>query len=401
MNLYVPDNVDESPGVIVTLHSCGNPYESDSLNYVQSSADEHGFIVIQPTNGAPDCWTSDAGQAGEKPDILKMVTYVLENHGADPNRVYAMGASSGACMTLALMATHPDVFKAGIVLAGVPYGAWRQGGNCSVCNQPASPMSEDAWGNIVRQNAPANYAGPWPRIQLWHGSSDTTLNFGWMAESAKQWKNIHGLTGDGSAATGPAGWSRVEYQKDGAVVLQINTGAGKGHYLRDEIPAAEYVKFFELDVDPPPVDPGGDTSGEAVTSGGDDTSGNESADVTETTTPTAPTSSNSTETTSAPSTSAPVTPPPVSDPGTPPGAPNPTPITPAPPASSSAPAGTDPAPTTSPTGTDTAPVQSADNGGDAGCQCELGVSHRPTRTWIGVLLAGVAALITRRARRSK
>src|SRR5690606_24274583 len=89
MNLYVPDNVDESPGVIVTLHSCGNPYESDSLNYVQSSADEHGFIVIQPTNGAPDCWTSDAGQAGEKPDILKMVTYVLENHGADPNRVYA------------------------------------------------------------------------------------------------------------------------------------------------------------------------------------------------------------------------------------------------------------------------------------------------------------------------
>src|SRR5690606_18287122 len=55
MNLYVPDNVDESPGVVVTLHSCGNPYESDSLNYIQSSADEHGFIVIQPTNGAPDC----------------------------------------------------------------------------------------------------------------------------------------------------------------------------------------------------------------------------------------------------------------------------------------------------------------------------------------------------------
>src|SRR5690606_32910521 len=129
MNLYVPDDVDASPGVVVALHSCGNQYEGDSRNYVQSSADEYGFIIIQPTNGAPDCWTADAGQDGEKPDIVNMVQYVLENHGADPNRVFAVGASSGACMTLALLATRPDLFAGGTALAGVPYGAWRQGGS--------------------------------------------------------------------------------------------------------------------------------------------------------------------------------------------------------------------------------------------------------------------------------
>jgi poly(3-hydroxybutyrate) depolymerase len=47
MNLYVPDTLDPSPGIVVALHSCGNEYESDSRNYVQTSADEYGFIIIQ------------------------------------------------------------------------------------------------------------------------------------------------------------------------------------------------------------------------------------------------------------------------------------------------------------------------------------------------------------------
>ena len=255
MNLYVPDSVEESPGVVVALHSCGNPYEGDSRNYVQSSADQYGFIIIQPTNGPADCWTANAGQDGEKPDIVRMVDHVIDNHNADAGRVFAVGASSGACMTLALLATHPDVFAAGSALAAVPYGAWTGGANCAQCSQQPSMMSEADWGNIVRQNAPADYSGPWPRVQLWHGTDDNTLRYGWLAESEKQWKDVHGVS-PGTSAEAPGVWERTEYSKDGSTVLQVNSGPGLGHYLPSELPQSEIVGFFGLDEAPEP-DPTG------------------------------------------------------------------------------------------------------------------------------------------------
>jgi acetylxylan esterase len=330
---------------------------------------------------------------------MAMVDYVLENHDGDPNRIFAVGASSGACMTLALMATHPDVFSGGSVLAGVPYGAWKTGGTCAVCNTSATAQSEDAWGNIVRQNAPANFNGPWPRIQLWHGTADTTLNSGWLAESEKQWKNVHGVTGAGTSATGPAGWTRTEYSAEGAIVLQVNSGAGKDHYLPDDVPQAEIVKFFGLDVD---AAPGGDTSGVETsgsappvgTSAEEDSSSTEPGTTTDTTTSTTTTSASSTSetTTPAPTTTGPTTTPTTSTPVTPPVTPTSTP----PAGSTSAPSGTD---TSTSTGTETAtaPVQT-DTSSDEGCQCQLGAAGQSTGALAGLIAAGIATLLRRRRR---
>lgn len=258
MVIYVPDDVDESPGIAVALHSCGNPYEGDSQNYFRSSADEHGFIVIAPTNGSPDCWNATAGQDGEKPDIVQMVEWVVANRNGDSSRVYVGGASSGACMTVALLAAHPDVFAAGTMMAGVPYGAWSGGNSCGVCSQAPMPRSEQEWGDIVRNNAPQGFTGPWPRLQVWHGDADTTLLYGWESETEKQWKNLWGLTGMGEMVAGPSGWNRVQYESDGTVVLQVNRGPGKGHYLPSEIPQGDMISFFGLDQDAP--DPGNDTT---------------------------------------------------------------------------------------------------------------------------------------------
>ncbi len=415
MNLYVPDTLDESPGIVVALHSCGNQYESDSQNYVKTSADEYGFIIIQPTNGNPDCWTADAGQDGEKPDIVAMVNYVLENNNGDASRVYAVGASSGACMTLALMATHPDVFSGGSVLAGVPYGAWSAGGSCSVCSQAASSKSEEEWGNIVRQNAPANFAGPWPKIQLWHGTSDPTLLPGWLAESEKQWKNVHGLTSDGMSVDAPAGWTRKEYSDDSGVVLQVNSGAGKDHYLPDDVPQADIVTFFGLDSDTasgPSTDDSGSTSGSTDTStatGGSASSGTSTgADSSESAGPTGSTTSDATTSASG-GTGAPTS--------GPSGGTSTTTATTAPTTSPSASTSV-PAPSSTSTTTTAAPTGSSNSGNtststastsgpvnssestDAGCGCSVGAGSTDTSRNVlaGLAVVGLAALFGKRRR---
>jgi len=276
MVIYVPDEVDESPGIAVALHSCGNQYEGDSQNYFRSSADEHGFIIIAPTNGSPDCWNANAGQDGEKPDIVRMVEWVIENHDADPSRVYVGGASSGACMTAAMLATHPDVFAGGTMMAGVPYGAWSGGGSCGVCSAAATPMSEQAWGDVVRSNAPQGFAGPWPRLQIWHGDADTTLRYEWATETEKQWKNLLGLSGEGTMVTGPSGWNRFQYEDGDTVVLQVNRGPGKDHYLPDDIPQEEMIAFFGLDQDAPVGSE--ETTGASETGSDDDTSGGDTSE---------------------------------------------------------------------------------------------------------------------------
>lgn len=275
--------MDPNPGIAVALHSCGNQYEGDSQNYFRTSADEHGFIIIAPTNGTPDCWNATAGEAGEKPDIVRMVEWVLENYDADPARVYVGGASSGACMTVALLAAHPDVFAGGTMMAGVPYGAWSGGNSCGVCSQAPSPRSEQEWGDIVRNDAPQGFTGPWPRLQVWHGDADTTLRYGWESETEKQWKNLWGLTGTGAMVAGPSGWNRTQYEADGKVVLEVNRGPGKDHYLPDDIPQGEMIAFFGLDQEV--SEPGGETTdGGDDTDGGTDTTGTIGADTSDTST---------------------------------------------------------------------------------------------------------------------
>ena len=66
--------------------------------------------------------------------IANAARYAISNWGVDPNRVFAVGTSSGAMMTSVLAGAYPDVFKAGIVDSGVAFGCFAL---------PGQP--EDSW----------------------------------------------------------------------------------------------------------------------------------------------------------------------------------------------------------------------------------------------------------------
>jgi poly(hydroxyalkanoate) depolymerase family esterase len=275
MTLYTPTTPDASPGVIVALHFCGGT-AANAQGWFQTLANQYGFLIIAPDVGPADCWNANPQRAGEPAAIVQMVDYVLDNHDADPSRIFVAGSSSGGCMTEALLAAYPDVFAAGAALAGVPAGQWTGGNTCNgSCNTEAPSKTAEQWGDLVRAEAPQGFDGPWPRFQLFHGTTDGILYPSMIDAQVAQWTNVHGLTEDDASSVEDSpisGWTRKSYKDDSDVVLfEVITGVATGTYEEHDLTPLglfpDVVRFFGLDMDPP-AEPGGDGEGGAEGEGG-------------------------------------------------------------------------------------------------------------------------------------
>ncbi|HVV52734.1 MAG TPA: PHB depolymerase family esterase, partial [Polyangia bacterium] len=279
MYIYVPDKLAATPPILVVSHFCGGSasavFGQAQGGGVVAAADKYGFIMIFPqtTNPASSakCW--DVGSkaslthngGGDTQAIAEMVTYTIGKYGANANRVYATGDSSGAMMTQALMAVYPDVFKGGASFAGVPAGCWSDGWSAAsnwggTCAGGNDVMTAQAWGDLARGMDPG-YTGHRPRVQLFHGDADPTISFKNFGEAIKQWTNVLGLaTAPTTTTTGlTLGTHQATRQqwKDacGYVVLDAFESIGGDHGPSDALFDATYVvPFLGLD-DTGTVDP--------------------------------------------------------------------------------------------------------------------------------------------------
>ena len=101
---YVPTSAGANPPVLVAVHYCtGTGPGFHSGTEFASLADRYGFIVVYPdANVSGQCFDVSSPQAlrhngGSDPtSIASMVSHVVQRHGADADRVYVTGASSGA-----------------------------------------------------------------------------------------------------------------------------------------------------------------------------------------------------------------------------------------------------------------------------------------------------------------
>ena len=201
MYLYVPDNVTANPAVVVGNHWCGgSATRLLPRQEFDEQANQLGFIVIYPSvTRASKCFdvasqASLTGTGGDSVSIKSMVDYVLANYGADPNRIFAAGVSSGAMMTNVLLGVYPEVFKAGAAFAGVPFTCFATGNGSewnSECSEGRIDRTPQQWGDAVRSANPG-YTGPWPRMQLWHGVNDDVLRYPNFQEQIEQWTNVNG-----------------------------------------------------------------------------------------------------------------------------------------------------------------------------------------------------------------
>ena len=280
---YVPAPLAASPPIVVAAHYCGGSASAffGMASGIVAAADKYGFIMIFPqtTNPATSakCWdvgstkslTHDGG--GDTQAIAQMVKYEVSTRNANPNRVYIMGASSGAMLTEAMCAVYPDVFKAGAEFSGVPAGCWSAGWSAAsnwggTCASGNDTMTAQAWGDLVRKMYPG-YTGPYPRMQLWHGTADTTINYNNQTEGIKEWTNVLGLSAapNSTDTTSVSGFKIEKWQNScGFTVLEAHTQNGGGHTT--PIDANSVISFFGLDKSSA-VDPGATACGDAGVSG--------------------------------------------------------------------------------------------------------------------------------------
>ncbi|WP_437671165.1 extracellular catalytic domain type 1 short-chain-length polyhydroxyalkanoate depolymerase [Sorangium sp. So ce131] len=263
MHIYVPDQLAENPPIVVACHSCSTPVSGffNSISGIREGADRNGFIIILPEAAGRNCWdvgttrslTHDGG--GDTQAIAQMVKYTLAEYSGDPKRVYAMGGSSGAMMTQALLAVYPDIFRAGAARAGVPAGCWADGfdqsnqwsGNCAAGR---TSKTAQAWGDQVRAMYPG-YTGRRPRLQIFHGTADATINYNNYGEAIKEWTNVLGLSETPTSTDNTTTANGTTYDRQfwkhecGYTVFEAWSGRNGAHSMPYEHDAI--LAFFGLD----------------------------------------------------------------------------------------------------------------------------------------------------------
>ena len=226
---FVPDNLQQPPALVVVLHGCGQTAAGYDLGAGWSTLAKHyGFVLLMPeqqsSNNGQGCFNwfnpeDTARDSGEACSIRQMIARMVGDHEVDERRIFVTGLSAGGAMTSVMLATYPEVFAAGAVIAGLPFGVAnnvREALN-GMFQSPARPAGE--LGDLVR-NA-SDHEGPWPKISVWHGSADRTVNPANANEIVKQWLDVHDLPA-APMSEGPVdGYPRqVWWNADGETIVE-------------------------------------------------------------------------------------------------------------------------------------------------------------------------------------
>ena len=199
---FVPGKVKAGAPLVVALHGCGQTAASYDHGIGWSKlADKLGFALLLPeqkrANNFNRCfgWFCPADMerdAGEPVSIRQMVSFMVARHRLDPSRVFVTGLSAGGAMACTLLATYPEVFAGGAIVAGMPYKAayGRIDALSAMVHGRVRPSL--VWAGLVR--AASSHRGNWPRISVWHGTEDRTVSPVNGGEIVKQWVGVHRLS---------------------------------------------------------------------------------------------------------------------------------------------------------------------------------------------------------------
>jgi poly(hydroxyalkanoate) depolymerase family esterase len=238
MFAYVPARLQRPHALVVALHGCAQSAASYDLGSGWSTLAKHyGFAVVlpqqEPVNNANVCfnWSKPddiARERGEAFSIRQMVARMVHDHGIDPRCVFVTGMSAGGAMASVMLATYPELFAGGAIIAGLPFGIATNLREALNAMHRPTPRPAAVLGDFVR-NA-SKHRGVFPKVSVWHGSLDRIVNPTNAGEIVKQWLDLHHLPDVAMSEGLIDGYPRqVWWNADGDTLVESYAITNMGH----------------------------------------------------------------------------------------------------------------------------------------------------------------------------
>jgi poly(hydroxyalkanoate) depolymerase family esterase len=234
--IHLPADLPPKSPLVVVLHGCTQTADDyDRGSGWSGLAGAHGFALLFPqqkrSNNLNLCFNwflhSDVERgSGEAESIRQMVVEMVKRHGLDPDRVYITGLSAGGAMTSVMLATAPELFAGGAIIAGLPYGV---ASNVSEALERMRGRGYNglALGDLVR--GASRHRGRWPDVSVWQGTADSTVDKLNAAMIVDQWRDVHGLGEPDLVESTDGHRHRVWNDGDGRRVIEDYAITGLGH----------------------------------------------------------------------------------------------------------------------------------------------------------------------------
>lgn len=234
MYATVPSAPRPRAGLVVALHGCTQTAAEYGKAGWDTFAQRYGFYVLYPevTSGVKCFGWYDATQtrrgAGQVASIVQAIEWMRARYDIDGAKIFVTGLSAGGGMTASLLAAYPDVFAAGATMAGLPAGCASSIGESSACQQGADKTAAQ-WASLARAAAPSGTTR-WPRVAIWNGDADYTVNVKNLTELMEQWTALNGLdTAPEETSTVGRATRRQHRDASGRTLVETWTVSGMGH----------------------------------------------------------------------------------------------------------------------------------------------------------------------------
>jgi poly(hydroxyalkanoate) depolymerase family esterase len=235
---FVPTGLGKHRPLVVLIHGClAKASDIDNESGWTRWAEEYEFALLlpqqDPANNRRRCFNGfrpgdQERDKGEPLSIRQMTEWMLTKHDLDRDRVFVNGLSAGGVMTTVMLGAYPDVYKAGASIAAGPFQCATGGPEAQGCNTGRRILTPKQWGDKVR--GASGWKGAWPRVSVWHGTEDRTVNVQQLTETMKQWTDVHGLDQVPEVTEQVGGYPHLVYEdRAGRPVVETWTITGMDH----------------------------------------------------------------------------------------------------------------------------------------------------------------------------